>query len=108
MKLTITLDIPKQRVDDLLKGHAMRYSPWIHDWRENTDGTFTAKFDAKDDNEGDGNGKRTVGPIGVKRGLEKMAKGSPSHWSDFMAENDDDLTCDIAWQYILLGEVVYG
>lgn len=42
------------------------------------------------------------------KGLALMAKNSPDHFGDMMAENDDNITQDVFLQYVALGEIVYG
>jgi hypothetical protein len=41
-------------------------------------------------------------------GLQTFAEKCPSHFADFMAENDDATTADCFLQCCLLGDVVYG
>ena len=44
----------------------------------------------------------------IERGLYLMAQKYPKHFADFVAENDDAGTADVFLQLALLGEVVYG
>lgn len=44
----------------------------------------------------------------IKKGFTVMAKKEPSHFADFIAENDDQTTADVFLQCCLLGEVIYG
>ena len=44
----------------------------------------------------------------VKKGLEIMATKYPKHFADFIAENEDAGTGDIALQCMLFGEAKYG
>lgn len=44
----------------------------------------------------------------IDRGLKLMAQKYPKHWGDFMNENDDAVTGDVAIQCCLLGDLVYG
>jgi hypothetical protein len=44
----------------------------------------------------------------LKLGLERMAKDYPTHWADFINENDDSSTADVFLQLCLFGEVIYG
>jgi len=43
-----------------------------------------------------------------ERGLTLMAEKYPTHWSDFISENDDATTGDVYLQCCIFGEVVYG
>lgn len=40
--------------------------------------------------------------------LHGAESASPSHWSDFLSENDDQITADVFLQYCIFGHVVYG
>lgn len=110
MKVKVTHEIDDQRVMDLLSGHAMRYSDWVLKLEGNFNDGYKVTFDLETDNEGDGNGHKQVGYLGIARGLARMAsdKEGSKHWADFLADNDDDITCDAAWQFICLGRMVYG
>lgn len=44
----------------------------------------------------------------VGRGLALLATAQPSHFADFLAENDDATTGDVFLQLCLFGEVVFG
>lgn len=48
------------------------------------------------------------GPAQFQRGLQLMAEKQPSHFSDFMEENEDAITADVFLQLVALGDVVYG
>jgi|SRR5882757_5200364 len=41
-------------------------------------------------------------------GLNVMAKRFPSHWGEFLGEQDDAETADVFLQCCLFGDVVYG
>lgn len=44
----------------------------------------------------------------IGRGLAVMARAYPSHFGDFISENDDATTGDVFLQCCLFGEVIYG
>lgn len=44
----------------------------------------------------------------IKNGLEQMALQFPTHWADFIAENDDAITADVFLQAVLFEDVIYG
>lgn len=44
------------------------------------------------------------------KGLELFAEDSKMahHWADFIKEDDDAITADVFFQYVVFGEVIYG
>lgn len=45
----------------------------------------------------------------IAKGLSLMAAKSPDHFADLLSESSADaVTYDVAFQYIVLGEIVYG
>lgn len=40
--------------------------------------------------------------------LSLMAQKSPQHFADFIADNADATTGDVFFQYVVLGEVIFG
>ena len=42
------------------------------------------------------------------KGIQLMPVKCPSHWKDFINENDDAITADVFLQLCLFGEIVYG
>lgn len=44
----------------------------------------------------------------IQKGLQLMQEKYPSHWGDFVSENDDADTADVFLQLAVLGELVYG
>lgn len=107
MNITIALD--DKRVFDLLTSHAGRVSDWLHSvTMPNLKDGGHAHYDTKTDKEGEGTGRKHVTYDQIGAGLAKMAVGNPYQFGQFMTENDDDATFDVAWQFILLGEEVYG
>lgn len=67
------------------------------------DGKEVAVYDSE---EGDVLGVMCINTF--KERLEKMRSDSPSHFADLMAENDDAITSDVLFQYLALGEIVFG
>lgn len=52
--------------------------------------------------------KYRVDVYALKRGLEIMSKKYPSHFQDFITENDDSETGDVFLQCCVFGELIYG
>lgn len=46
--------------------------------------------------------------LAINNGLEIMARNYPTHYADFLAENDDATTADVFLQCAVFGEVVLG
>jgi hypothetical protein len=44
----------------------------------------------------------------VLRGAEVMKRKYPTHWDNFITENDDAITADVYVQCCIFGEVIYG
>lgn len=44
----------------------------------------------------------------LERGIQAMAEKFPSHFSDFMNENDDAITGDVFVQCCVFGDTIYG
>lgn len=44
----------------------------------------------------------------IKRGLQVMANDHPTHWHDFLNENDDATTADVFLQCCIYGEIIFG
>lgn len=54
-------------------------------------------------------GQRVIfNKAGALHGLLLMAKETPWHWNDLLAENSDATTADVFMQFALFGAVVYG
>jgi hypothetical protein len=70
--------------------------------------TFEVGFDDPDQDEGNGNGFRTIGKADLVAGLHVMATKHPRHFADLMSEDGDAITADVFLQCIVLGDVVYG
>lgn len=50
----------------------------------------------------------TLSLNGIKRGLSRMVKESRSHFLTLEANEGDAETSDVAMQYFVLGEIVFG
>ncbi len=108
--MKITIDVSDERLNSLLHGHGGEDSPWLHELSGNLikDGQFFVHFDQEDDEEGAGTGKRTITREDVQHGLALMAQYAPYQWGEFMQENDDTVTFDVALQFIIFGREIYG
>lgn len=53
------------------------------------------------------NPKVTLDRKAIEKGLQVMAEKFPSHFGDFLAENDDATTGDVFLQCACFGDVVY-
>lgn len=71
---------------------------------------FTIQYDdPENDEEGDCTGEKVITRADIVKGLTLMAEKSPDHWADLISESSADaVTYDVAMQYIVLGEIVYG
>lgn len=69
---------------------------------------FSAKGDDGEDLEIGGQTRWRLDHGRMEIGLSLMAKNSPTHFADFVAENDDSVTADVFLQYALFGEVIFG
>jgi hypothetical protein len=58
-----------------------------------------------DDNDGT---KHKLTFEGFKKGIELMHDKYPRHYGDFISEDFDAVTADVALQCAVLGEVIYG
>ena len=83
--------------------------PWYADeaFIAADDFSFTINYDNPD--EGDEHVMKTIHRADIIKGLTLMAEKSPDHWADLISESSADaITYDVAMQYIVLGEIVYG
>jgi len=67
-----------------------------------------ARYDEADQDEGSFTGEDNITWEDIEKGLQLMAKEAPAHFHDLITENDDAFTHDTLWQFIILGEHVYG
>jgi len=123
MQVTITQEIAPQRIADLmvsaLEGGSnywidrvsvespdrktLNGRPW-YSGEDLFDGRpFSIGFHYEEQTE-----TKFLTPEMVKDGFELMATKYPSHFADFVNENDDANTADVWLQLCLFGEVVYG
>jgi hypothetical protein len=107
-RMNITIEITHKRVNDLLTGHLGRTSDWLHSVTGEIEGGFHVHYDREEDAEGEGKGRKHISYAALQKGLAAMATGNPSQFAAFVAEDDDDITFDVAWQFIILGREVYG
>lgn len=76
--------------------------------------SFEVGYDDPDSDEGEGNGegRKIINyPEDIQKGLQLMAEKAPRHWKELADEEDgnpDSITYDVAMQYIILGDIVYG
>lgn len=125
MKMTLTIELDDTRLYYLLFGHALSYSWWGSFrgrlFKEEPDGKHGVKYTAIPDavcrvsyddptkgEDGEHTGRKVVNFADIEKGLLIMSEKYPSAWADFMAENDDVCTCDLAWQCIVFGEEVFA
>lgn len=129
--VTTQLDIPKQRISDMLcTAFEGGSNYWMHIgrevapscnvwWKGNNDVEYTHLYyplnlggsveiveDCGDDE--DDPKTHVLDLAAIHRGITLMAVKYPSHWDDFMSESDDADTADVFLQLCVLGEVVYG
>lgn len=108
--MQITVKINEKRLDQLLSGHGGSMSTsWLREWivdrAPNGDvSKITARWLAENDTEASGEFK--LGKI--HNGISRFVQDHPKHFADFMGENDDDVTFDVAAQCIVFGKIVYG
>lgn len=69
---------------------------------------FDLTFDDPDKDEGNGKGRKRITNADLAPALALMAQNHPSHFADFMGENEDATTADVFMQMLVLGELVYG
>lgn len=103
------------------------YSPWVHSVESLTEyesnGTI---WYAREDYWRDGgrmrvtyedpnfvedsekNASMEIGLPEILAGIEKMAIHQRDHFNDLVNENDDAITHDVLFQFVVLGEIVYG
>jgi hypothetical protein len=130
MNVTVIFDIPEQRIADLMVTaietgisrdwcggvywHSKDYDgdlpqgPDREVWYslpETYQGVFTIEIlEGEDDDEQ----SHIVNREGFEKAFRLMAENHPSHFADFLADNEDADTADVFLQLLALGEVVYG
>lgn len=111
--MQIMFTIPDKRVNYLIAGHSGSMSgEWLREWEVETktvdDELVIVKVDAKWLDEDDKQRAGAFDRAAIQKGMNVMAKDFPNAFADFMRENDDDGTFDIAAQCIIFGKEVYG
>lgn len=70
---------------------------------------FTVEYDDPLGDEGEMSGAKTIRLSDIQAGLKIMAEKYPEHFANLtFLDNADAITYDVAFQCIVLGEVVYG
>lgn len=127
LQVTVQTTVPWQRVADLLctgleGGYSNSWlhsfyldgdadeSPWYADAKLLAHGPLriVAHFDDPKEEEGEGNGRKSIDRAAIGYALQLMASKFPRHYADFVQENDDAITGDVFLQCLILGDVVYG
>jgi hypothetical protein len=106
--MNIIVTITDKRVNDLLFGHLGKMSDWLHLVSGKIDDGVKAVWDREKDAEGSAKGRGSFTREQIEKGLATMAEKAPYQWAQFMLENDDDVTFDCAWQFIIFGKEIYG
>lgn len=123
----VTIQVTPRRVCDLLVSafegattywcHEVEYQGTFREkaglWYDdpailNSELKIKVKYDAPDGKEGEGKGRKTVTLADIRAGLQLMGTKDPLHLADIVAEKGDGNTADTFWQYVVLGDVVYG
>lgn len=123
MKIKVTLDIPEERLSDLLCSALEGGSNYWYcikdaiypEGKTKNDYEFwhiEVPFDEGgalviEDIEGDMPDK-ILDLKSMKKGIRTMARKYPRHFGDFIDENDDAITADVFLQCCLYGETIYG
>lgn len=113
--MNIQTTIDDKRIEQLLFGHRGSVSDWLHlvnmtDQARGLGAGVDASWDREGDPEGEAKGKGHFSYTDIERGIAAWA-GSPEglyQWGCFREENDDDVTFDVAWQFIIFGKLVYA
>ena len=125
MKLTLPIEIPDQRIQDLLcsaleGGSNYWYFIESFNYPKGEDkqslgiefehlelpfkgGSLT--FTVPEDDDGK---EYILDSKAIQQGMKVMAEKYPRHFENFLDENDDAITGDVFLQCCLFGEVVYG
>lgn len=74
------------------------------------DGDFLFKvgFDDPEGEEGEGKGRKDIGPAELQAGLNIFATKYPERFGNWLKENYDAEDADVFWQCVVLGDIVYG
>lgn len=84
-------------------------SPW-YSCPKLWEGDFAilVKYDDPDKEEGNASGRKEINQDDIKRGIQMMAEKSPAHFTDLIMDDGDAITADVFFQYVVLGDVIYG
>jgi len=112
-KLTISIrtHIKLQDIAYLLDSASRGSAYWSKnflDYEENVNNVLYSKGSEVTDLEADEEKIYLLDIKKVKRGLTVMAKKEPSHFSDFIKGDFDQITGDVFLQCCLFGEVIYS
>lgn len=108
---SIPVGVPRQRIEDLLWGHSLNSADtpwWVSMMRPKGHHYADVRADDPEGDEGNGKLRKEVYWSDVIRGLSLMARKYPRHFADWIQENDDLITCDVAWQLIVYGDIIYS
>jgi hypothetical protein len=117
IKFTVTVNIPEQRVNDLvcagmesgcygsftIVGYENESGPYRH-----IDTPFKGGTILMQDKYGDEPTVYRLDLAALKKGLQILGEKYPHLMSDFVNENEDAITGDAYIQCCLLGDIVYG
>ena len=120
--IPVTLNIPEQRVKDLLCNAIEGGSNYWVGTLDRCGGITRAQAEYRQDvpfveggwleleeQEQSGSEKTfKIDRAAIIKGLAVMAEKYPRHFGDFISENDDAETGDVLLQCICFGELVYG
>lgn len=104
---TITLQIPAERLHDLIYGHS------TYGWLHNASGEWRGpgidcEYDAETDDEGAGTGRRILLEADILKGLAVMAEKVPNLFGQFMDDEADIIVTDAFYQCCIFGDLIYG
>lgn len=127
MTVDLTIEIPDQRIADLLAGAfegGSNYWYRINNAHARHNRLDTTKAEFLSDvplvvpgnlviEQDDGSDDYQPCPHDLNRstiadGLRFLAKNQPQHFADILSENDDATTADVFLQCVVLRELVYG
>lgn len=82
---------------------------WGHEAWFAGDWQMELRYDQESDKEGDGTGRKMIGPAEVKAGLEAMVTECPTAFGDLISEfGGDAVAADAFLQCVVFGKVIYG
>lgn len=127
MLITTKVEVPAQRIADLLVGlFENNASDWLgraecpdgaqngHEWYSSGEALaqpgwhFFANYADPDGEEGEFPERKIIRFADLEAAMQQMANDYPEDFRDVLNESDDANTADIFGQLAILGEVVYG